>query len=300
MARPATGWAGAALVNGLMAIVVLAWLADGLARRPNSGPVAKRPVAEQPRDRPATAPAGVDLPPPPEPVSRQAAPVIDFVPLRAAEAPETKVTRAAEAPETKVTRAAEAVVPTVAVEVDADAVRTGRALLRILEHGEGPVIEIAWPDSTARRDRMRDVLRSCFGMRLALIDRAGGLYLDDGPRGRAWPIDLDRISGFVRRPNGRITSAERRAAARIRRYHRRLPATDPVRLFPRAVDAALLGGLGRLIGDDMRASKTITASYGLRRGRVTVGGIRVDGRIVAGEIDLSRAASPSCRSRGPT
>ena len=126
----------------------------------------------------------------------------------------------------------------VEVVVNVKAVRTGRQLLRILEHGEGPVIEIAWPRSSAQRERLHGVLQRCHGMRLALIDRAGGLYLDAGPRGNKWPIDLDRFSGFVRRPNGHITSAERRDAERVARYHHGLPATTPVRLFPRAADAA--------------------------------------------------------------
>ena len=140
---------------------------------------------------------------------------------------------------------------------------------------------------------MSVVMKAC----LALIDGAGALYLDDGPPGRAWPIDLDRYSGFVRRPNGRLTAADRRDAARIARYHRGLPAGAPVRVFPRAADAVLLGGLDRLLGEGYRTSSAITASYRLRRGRVTVGGIRIDGRGVAGEIDLSPAASAACRAR---
>ena len=59
-----------------------------------------------------------------------------------------------------------------AVKVNAEAVRTGRALLRIFEHGEGPGIEIAWPGTIAQRECLHDILRRCFGMKLALIDRA--------------------------------------------------------------------------------------------------------------------------------
>ena len=186
------------------------------------------------------------------------------------------------------------------VVVNSEAIRTGRVLLRIFEHGKGPQIDIAWPGFAAQRERLHDVLRRCFGMRLALMDRAGGLYLDDGPTGRTWPIDLDRFSGFVRRPNGQITSAERRVAGRVARYHRRLPATDPIRLFPRATDAALLGGLAHLLGDDYRSSKAITASYRLRGTRVTVDEIRVDGRRIVGKIDLARGALAKCRRTGQT
>ncbi len=184
------------------------------------------------------------------------------------------------------------------VKVDVKAVRNGRQLLRILEHGTGPAIEIAWPGSSAQRERLHGVLQRCHGMRLALIDQAGGLYLDAGPKGRKWQIDLDRFSGFVRRPNGHLTSVERREAGRVARYHPGLPATDPVRVFPRATDAALLGGLAHLLGGDYRAAKLITASYRLRGMRVTVGDLRIDGRPVAGRIDLSRGASAVCRGMG--
>ena len=376
MAQPAISWTGAAVVNGLMAVVLMVWLADVSIPSPIPEQSATAPApdraTERPSDRPIKLPSSIDLPPPPTAadlrhdsgptgVTHLASPMrpsphrgserpIEFVPLRAAEtrprpakAPmRPSVHRASERPiefvplraaETR-THPAKAPIPLgpvaervqlsnpdiagtpdregsgstkpnvrstqAEVVVDAEAMRTGRALLRIFEHGEGPQIEIAWPGSTAQRERLHDVLRRCFGMRLALIDRAGGLYLDDGPMGRTWPIDLDRFSGFVRRPNGQITSAERRVAGRVARYHRRLPATDPIRLFPRATDAALLGGLAHLLGEDYRSSKAITASYRLRGGRVTIDQIRVDGRSVAGEIDLTRGASAACRRTGRT
>jgi hypothetical protein len=345
MAQPAISWTGAAVVNGLMAVVLMVWLADvsipsPIPEQPATAPALDR-ATDRPSDRPIKLPSSIDLPPPPTAadsrhdggptgVTHLASPMrpsphraverpIEIVPLRAAETrphpakapiPLGPVAERVQLsnPDIAGTRDREGSgstkpnVPSTQAEVvvDAEAMRTGRALLRIFEHGEGPQIEIAWPGSTAQRERLHDVLRRCFGMRLALIDRAGGLYLDDGPMGRTWPIDLDRFSGFVRRPNGRITSAERRVAGRVARYHRRLPATDPIRLFPRATDAALLGGLAHLLGDDYRSSNTITASYRLRGGRVTIDEIRVDGRSVAGEIDLTRGASTACRRTGRT
>ena len=346
MAPPATRWTGSVVVNGLMAIVLLVWLADISTR----SPVPRQPTrtaapdpSAKPSGRPIENPTSVDLPPPPRPtpeVSRDDVPApadirpvvpmrpsinrgsrqpIKIVALRAEKVkprqtnpPVLAPLRPLEAPES----ASDPGIPTtgtkaeahVTVEVEAmadaevvvnvKAVRTGRQLLRILEHGEGPAIEIAWPGSTAQRERLHGVLQRCYGMRLALIDRAGGLYLDAGPRGNRWPIDLDRYSGFVRRPNGHITSAERRDADRVARYHHGLPATDPVRLFPRAADAALLGGLAHLLGGDYRAAKSITASYRLRGLRVTVGDLRIDGRRVAGRIDLSRGATAACRGTG--
>ncbi len=311
MARPATGWTSAAVVNGLMAIVLVTWLADrpppSPARDPT--PIAERNHQPTPAHRPQ-APATIKLPAPPPraPASNDIAPPAPIVPLRAApkERPANPPVPAplrpaiAATPDEHETDPVDEKAPGGDVAVDAETVRTGRALLRILEHGDGPRIDIAWPESRAARERLHDVLRSCFGMRLALIDRSGGLYLDAGKRGRTWPIDLDRFSGFVRRPNGRIASAERRAVARVQRHHRRLPATEPVRLFPRPADAALLGGLARMLGDDYRSSRAITASYRLRGDRVRVGDIRIDGRRIAGEIDLTRGASAACRRTGRT
>ena len=339
MAQPATSRTGVVVVNGLTAIVLMVWLADGLTRSPIPEQPATTTALDRAPERPSNGP--INLPPPPTTadsihdgvpadVTNLVSPMrpsthytserpIEILPLRAAErqpnpakAPiplEPVAKRAGPSnskfsgtPDGEGTGSPKSEVPLTPTEVvvNAEAIRTGRALLRIFEHGKGPQIDIAWPGLAARRELLHDVLRRCFGMRLALMDRAGGLYLDDGPVGRTWPIDLDRFSGFVRRPNGRITSAERRVAGRVARYHRRLPATDPVRLFPRATDAALLGGLSHLLGDDYRSSKAITASYRFRGSRVTVDEIRVDGRRIVGKIDLTRGASTTCRRTGRT
>ena len=112
------------------------------------------------------------------------------------------------------------------------AVAEGRALLRILEHGSGPVIEIAWPDAPGDREELFRRFRGCFGMRLALIDGQGRLYTRDGPPGRPAAIDLDRLSGFVRQPAGEMSAAERRQLEDMRAYHRGRSGLAPVRLFP--------------------------------------------------------------------
>jgi len=377
MASSATSWTGSAAVNGLMAVILLAWLAD--AAMPSQTPQTpmKAEAAEPvptPRVRPVKKPASINLPPPPPrrtpdttrddapapPVARRVVPLqpsidrvrkppVKVVALRPQETkerePRTPIPkplrsldnvepeRGANEPATEGLMEVEADTETFAkaragakaiaearareavrnaakakaeaqqitkpeIEVSVKAVRTGRQLLRILEHGKGPAIEIAWPGSSAQRERLHGVLKRCHGMRIALIDHAGRLYRNEGPRGRKWQVDLDRFSGFVRRPNGRITAAERRDARRVAGYHQGIPATDPVRVFPRAADAALLGGLAQLLGDDYQAAKTITASYRLQGLRVTVGNFRIDGRRVAGRIDLSRGAAFACRGAG--
>lgn len=173
----------------------------------------------------------------------------------------------------------------------AKAAATGRVLLRVLEHGEGPAIEIAWPQSAAERAALADHLRQCYGMRLALMDGAGALYTGKSPRGAPWTPNLDLYSGFVRRTSGRLPGIERRLAGDIRRRHGRTGAT--VHIFPRRVDALLLGGLQSLAGARYQSSSSIQAHYNLVGGELTVGNLRVDGQTVAGTINLS--AAEHCR-----
>ncbi len=53
--------------------------------------------------------------------------------------------------------------------------KAGRALLRLLEHGKGPSVEIAWPDDARDRTRLHRLLGRCYGMRLAVMDGADRL-----------------------------------------------------------------------------------------------------------------------------
>jgi len=173
----------------------------------------------------------------------------------------------------------------------ARAAATGRVLLRVLEHGEGPAIEIAWPETAVKRAALADHMRRCYGMRLALMNSAGALYADKTPRGSAWRPNLDLYSGFVRRTTGRLPGLERKQVAEIRRRHG--PVGAPVHVFPRRVDALLLGGLQSLIGARYQTASSIRAHYSLSRGALTVGAISIDGRAAPGRINL--AAAQHCR-----
>jgi hypothetical protein len=184
----------------------------------------------------------------------------------------------------------------VAVAADPQTVREGRTLLRLLEHGQGPGIEIAWPASRAGRRQLFHRFAACYGMRLALVDPDSKLFAGDGVRGKPWDLNLDRYSGFVRRPAGRLTAIERSRAAAIAARHGR--RGDLVRVFPRRVDALLLGGLSRLVGPGYRGARTIRARYRLSDGGLSVEDVSVDGRAVAGRIALSRAMKASCRRGG--
>lgn len=172
------------------------------------------------------------------------------------------------------------------IPVDAGAIAEGRTLLRLLEHGKGPSIEISWPGGEAARERLFRHLRACLGMRVAVMDARNRLFLATGPRNAPTELNLDRFSGFMRTPAGRMSSAERRLADTIRARHD--ARGNAVRLFPRRVDAKLLGGLSLAIGGAYRTARTIRAGYQWAGNRLYVGSIRVDGRAVAGLISLAR------------
>lgn len=176
--------------------------------------------------------------------------------------------------------------PAPTVKINKTIAAEGRTLLRLLEHGKGPAIEIAWPAAVGARARLFGYLRNCLGVRVALMDGENRFYLASGRPGVATRLNLDRYSGFMRYPSGRVSNAERRLAAMIRDRHGMASATS-VRLFPRKVDAALLGGLNAAIGESYVGAKSIRASY-RRDGRgLYVSNLRVDGRKIRGRILLS-------------
>jgi hypothetical protein len=109
-----------------------------------------------------------------------------------------------------------------------------------------------------------------------------------------WNPNLDRYSGFIRHPAGRTVPGEAGEAAQIRAHHGALWGARTVRLFPRNLDALLLGGLRRLVGPDYGAHRTIRAHYRLDGANLIVERVEADGRALPGRIDLG-AASPSCR-----
>jgi hypothetical protein len=169
----------------------------------------------------------------------------------------------------------------------------GRPLLRLLEIGEGPSVEIAWPASAAERRHLYRVFRQCYGMEIAVMDTGGRLYGEAGPAGTAWDINMDRYSGFVRQSSGGAALEEHETARQIRLRHG-IGGEATVRLFPRAADAILLGGLKQLIGSGYAGNVRIRARYEVSGWHVGVSGLSVDARPVAGRVDLSAAARRNC------
>jgi len=163
----------------------------------------------------------------------------------------------------------------------------GRVLLRLLEHGQGPAIELAWPQDAGERAQLYRRFRDCLGMRVALSRRAGELFVAEGPPGKSWRPNGDRYSGFARQPSGRLAAAEQEDLRAIARRHGLSPRSPAMRIFPRRVDAQLLGGLEHILAGGYGQTKDIRAHYHLRGDAVLVDGIQADGRPIAGSITLS-------------
>ena len=162
----------------------------------------------------------------------------------------------------------------------------GRVLLHLLEHGKGPSIEIAWPQGAAARDRLHRRLRRCHGMEVAVQDADGLLYQLDARAGRTWSPDFARMSAYVRQPQGRGVAAETTALRVARSRHGLDPGARVVRLFPRRVDAVLLGGLQLISGDLQQPGRVVTARYAFAGAKVIVDDIRLAGRPLSGQIVL--------------
>jgi len=181
-----------------------------------------------------------------------------------------------------------------ALEVTVAQTAGGRALLRVLEHGKGPLIEIAWPKEERAREALHQTFKACFGMENAVMDAKGDLYRTSEARGQRWEINLDRYSGFLREASGSLPRLEQGIRQAVKRHHGGLGAAGLVRIFPRKVDASLLGGLQAMVGPQYMQARSIQARYVQTEGQVLVRDIFVDGVAREGVIALS----PTRRCRG--
>lgn len=176
-----------------------------------------------------------------------------------------------------------------------ETIADGRALLRMLEVGKGPTIEIAWPESRQHRDRLFEAFRRCLGLEVALLAPGNRLFLPDTPPGQPTVLQSDRLSRFLRSPGGEIPGAEQKLHKQIKDRHGIGEAT-PVRILPRNVDAALLGGLFRLLGSAYQPGSVIRARYGLQTGALRVADISIDGKETSGRLSLSFSLLRDCRT----
>ncbi|NKB21516.1 MAG: hypothetical protein GKS01_13565 [Alphaproteobacteria bacterium] len=171
---------------------------------------------------------------------------------------------------------------------------TGRVLLRMLEHGKGPSIEIAWPQTAENRRQLYSTLTQCYGMQAAVLHHSKALFSASDPPGVSWKLNIDRFSGFLRSPQGADIAVESALFRQIAHRHS-LENWTPVRVFPRTVDAVLLGGLEHLVGTHYGTAKRIKAYYSLTSSGLTLQNIRVDGRSVSGSVELPFSSRRQCR-----
>ena len=260
-------------------------------------PVPSLPVAEAAEPEPTGLDDRADDAAPMVEVEPEAAPV-DPMPvaepsLSPEPVPEAKA--AVEPPHAVDTAPATPTTPPMPVKPTAVDRREGRALLRLLEVGDGPSIEIAWPDDAAARDALASVLLRCHGMEPAILTSGGQVLTRDSVPGRAMPLDQDRLSGFIRDPQGALSRTERALQEELRRRHGG-PAGHFVRLFTRETDAALLGSLARMTAGSYRDIGRITATYRQDGVDVAIVDVRIDGRPIAGVLVLP--TSRACASTG--
>ena len=171
----------------------------------------------------------------------------------------------------------------------------GRPLLRLLEHGDGPSIDISWPANRRERKALFEIFEKCYGMVVALISRNGDLHSHLSQRA-PWEINLDYYSGFVRQSGDLSTASEREWTRRIVKMHPHAVGSLPVRVFPRETDALLMGGLQKILKGFYGSTKSITARYVRNGKRVLIENIKADGRGVRGRIDLSSVLRRTCRN----
>lgn len=140
-------------------------------------------------------------------------------------------------------------------------IRTGRALLQLLEAGKGPVITIDWPEGAITRDKLARKLERCYGMEIALLDQEGQLYRANSSGQEEF--NLDRWSGFLRVSSGKVSQFEQAREDDLRQQHGRHNSLQTVRLFPRQIDAALLAGLANHLGSEYQGAQEIRLAYEL-------------------------------------
>ena len=278
------------LVPPLLGVLLLGLL----AREPARIEQQPEPVAPMAQNAAQAAVQSVDLPaPPPLPVAdiAEPQPLRPLAPAAPEKIPETKLKplQPSRLPEASPMQAAakppEEVVKEARSETTPPDPSAGRIALRLLEHGRGPNIEIAWPDNRPARNRLYDYLTRCLGMRTVLITASGRVFdIDSPPSGS--DFDPDRMSGFMRQAQGDLPVRERDTIRRLREKFTHQPDLSPVRLFPRNRDAVLLAGLTRLAGADYENASHIAARYHLDGKTLSITDLRIDGHSKPGTVRL--------------
>ena len=166
----------------------------------------------------------------------------------------------------------------------------GRVLLKKLEYGKGPQVEVSWPKELAQKQVLYSVFTKCFGMKTAGLNSSNQLFVKSSGGNRALTLNMDTTSGFIREIHGDISRGERDEIIQIEQKHPYQTFESFVRIFPRHVDASLLQGLHLVLGDVFSKAKQINASYRLNGYDVEVSEISADTQIFPGSFHLRKHA----------
>ena len=166
----------------------------------------------------------------------------------------------------------------------------GRVLLKKLEYGKGPQVEVSWPKELAQKQELYSVFTKCFGMKTAGLNSSNQLFVKSSGGNRALTLNMDTTSGFIREIHGDISRGERDEIIQIEQKHPYQTFESFVRIFPRHVDASLLQGLHLVLGDVFSKAKQINASYRLNGYDVEVSQISADTQIFPGSFHLRKHA----------
>ena len=163
---------------------------------------------------------------------------------------------------------------------------TGAIALRLIEHGQGPDIQIMWPADISQREEVWTRLTQCMGMIIARLSPNGKLYRLKDPAGQSWSVETDIWSGFMRQADQPATRDEAGLWQAIDGRHGLSRSVQSVRLFPRHMDSVFLGGLSRHIGQPLNQVSHVSAAYTARQNGVLLTDIRINGTDIPGHVWL--------------
>lgn len=149
-------------------------------------------------------------------------------------------------------------------------INTAYHILNQLESGDGPDIQIAWPNTRQDREWLSTTLYRC-GVRLAKWQN-----------GRLTAIEptKEAMSGFIRLVQGQVTAHEQQRLTMLS------GSGQVVRLFPRKLDATLLAGFDDVLPIDFVRVKTLNARYERHGESLKVTKIRFNDVAVTTSFDL--------------
>ena len=158
----------------------------------------------------------------------------------------------------------------------------GQQTLEMVANKGGLDMEIFWPDTARQSAYLYDVMTRCFGMRSAVLNRAGEMVSTAG-KGQANHAGLSPLIRQLKQPASR---GEADVIAKIVAQHHVRGAYTPVRIFTKPVDARLVDGIVQLTGKPIGPNSVLRADYVIDRGRVFVANITHDGVRAAGRVLL--------------